>query len=377
VIIFVEGSPGSGKTYYVMHHLLETYYEWCARTDRWTPKSAVRVFTNIDACRVGESLDDAVRAAGGIHRFFTMEYQRRLKGDQDAQLVYVIDEVQRFFPRDFGKRKEDVGAKDVLTFWQMHRHLGVSAYLVTQDLKTVVLELRVLSEYLVRAARRTMSVFGEFWYTYHGDERAKAWRKKRLSRDQRVFSAYRSMSGLEAERVSSAPLRWLAIMGAILALTALVWWWFLTGFRWTKGYAGSGRVEAATVARSAPAFEAGQATLDVLDRGDGRELAELPRTRRYVLVGVAGDEDAGRVWLEDEDGGQHQALASVVIDGCRCNVFARRAGSMLELAPGTMLTPLRRAARHGAERSGAPMRRRRVRVKRAAGSQLARISLKR
>src|SRR5262249_13314578 len=140
---------------------------------------------------------------------FSMAVQKEMA--KSHRLVYVIDEAQRFFHSGFRER-------DVFFFFQYHRHLGVDVYLITQDVKTLALELRNLSEYYVRAVRRTYSLAGEFRYRFFGSPYDDApFKTKVLRPDGRVFAQYRSMSSVEVERIASAPRR-IAVMIAVLVV---------------------------------------------------------------------------------------------------------------------------------------------------------------
>lgn len=207
-IRIITGVPGSGKTYYAVHHLLNNYFKWDAQLDWWVPTSAeIRVVTNIDSFKIGVQLDSLMEKAGGPAKFFTVPYLKQVFGE--CQVLFVLDECQRYFDRKFYD-------KSVFYYFQYHRHMGHDVYLITQDVETLAKELRNLCEYQIVAARRSLSFFGEFRYrfvqsSYQG---AEAFMSKVLKRDARVFAVYTSMMGKEKEKIASAPRRyavWFAV----------------------------------------------------------------------------------------------------------------------------------------------------------------------
>ena len=47
-IYSITGKPGSGKTFYAVHHLTAKYFEWNAVHKEFLPKFGVSLVTNID-----------------------------------------------------------------------------------------------------------------------------------------------------------------------------------------------------------------------------------------------------------------------------------------------------------------------------------------
>lgn len=327
----VEGVPGSGKTYYAVHHLVTNYFRWDDAADAYVKRDErLRVISNIDRLSIAESLDDLVRAAGGIAKFFTWSHQKALA--ETHRLVYVIDEAQTWFPRTFRN-------VDVFTFFQKHRHLGVDVYLITQDVATLALELRQLAEYYVRAVRRTFSLMGEFRYKFVGSPTDKTgFRTKVLKRDRGVFALYTSMTADETEKVKSAPLRYLIIFTVgLLAFFGFIYW---IAFHYWPAKARPARAEAATVSRKPPAA-ANQSTQINLPAGNSSVMPAIAPTPAPapVVVAIAQARVAGLVLHENGDGlvvaevgdlVQRWRLSDFIVR-CQCDPAHLPPGAVVEL----------------------------------------------
>lgn len=206
----VEGVPGAGKTYFAVHHLLHTYFDWNDDLVKWVLKSEFAdlvLITNIDSFDFALSLEDLLEQNGGIENFFTYEFQASFHAGK--KIVYLIDEAQGLFPYK-------LYAPKVFLYFQKHRHLGHDVYLITQDADHLAKGLRTLAEFHVRAARRTLSVAGEFRYRFVDPVTDDCWKTKVLRRDGRIFNFYRSMTGHETEKLGSAPRRFIMITAALL-----------------------------------------------------------------------------------------------------------------------------------------------------------------
>lgn len=93
----ISGKPGSGKSYYAFYKLItenftfdKTFYEWKIKND-------VNIFTNIDGLKLNHfDLDLFIKQAGGINKFFTVDYQKILM-ETYPNIIYIIDESQKKF----------------------------------------------------------------------------------------------------------------------------------------------------------------------------------------------------------------------------------------------------------------------------------------
>lgn len=198
-IRIIQGVPGSGKTYYAVRHLAKHY---CQQTEDGTYylKDDVTVFTNIDSFKPDHhDLAEAVRKAGGADEFFNLENQRALTESIGGQIIYIIDEAQRYW------RKGDRGHHQAYEYFELHRHLGHDIYLVTQNARKLPGDLVCLAEYLIDAAPRTRSMIGEMKYKWLSDGeiiKREAWKP-----EQAIFDLYKSMDMGEAEKTTNPVIR--------------------------------------------------------------------------------------------------------------------------------------------------------------------------
>src|SRR5581483_1584352 len=227
-IRIVEGVPGSGKSYFAVHHLLTKYFRWDSDLSEWVKKddwSTLVIVTNIDGFPYSESLEKLVEDAGSLEQFFSYEYQERLSAG--APYVYLIDEAQGLFPYTYRDTR-------VFLFFQKHRHLGMDIYLITQDADHLAKCLRSLSEFHIVAARRSLSFMGELRYRFVDPQTRECWQTKVLRKDGRIFSFYRSFSALETERQSSVPRRFFTVFAvAVVLVIAIFYWGFIYRLRKT------------------------------------------------------------------------------------------------------------------------------------------------
>jgi len=190
----VEGVPGSGKTYYAVHYLLKHFFEYDEFYDEYLEKDgkSVLVISNIENLRIPHLELDILIERFGLEKFFTVEnFERIQKQYRVKNIVLVIDEAQKYFPRKFF-------SKDVFYFFQYHRHLGVDVFLLTQSRTTLAKELVVLSEYIVRAVPRS-SQPAFFVYHYFDVDGNKLFTRT-LKKDSKVFRAYQSQRVEEVEK---------------------------------------------------------------------------------------------------------------------------------------------------------------------------------
>ncbi len=225
MITLVEGNIGSGKTYFVVHQILNRYYKFCETEIRWIPRPDMEftLYSNVDGFHIAKDLDEAIRKAGGVSKFFNAEYQQEF-----ARLnkhIYVIDEVQKpeFFHRKFYDPK-------VFYFFQYHRHFGVDIYLITQDVYSVARELQTLPEYRINAVRRSYAYAKEFRYHYMCGK--DIFRRRTLRIDLKVFSAYRSSTVDSSHNVSFFSRKYYIYIGLFVFL-AVVGFTFMLKYRFS------------------------------------------------------------------------------------------------------------------------------------------------
>lgn len=177
MITLVEGTIGSGKTYFVVSELIRRFFVWDNVEVTFKKfDDDFEIYTNIDGFRHGLDLKNAIDNVGGIESFFSIEFQRQLTNLKKH--IYVIDEAQIYFPRKYYNVK-------VFNFFQYSRHMGIDVYLITQDIYSLARELQTLNEYHIKVVRRSFSFLGEFRYNYMSGY--DVLKRKTLKSDKRVF----------------------------------------------------------------------------------------------------------------------------------------------------------------------------------------------
>lgn len=203
-IRLITGVPGAGKTFYAVKHLVDNYFDCDPVSGVYRAKEGVTVITNIESLRLPTlDLDEIMKASGKvIDTFFTVPFQTKVL-EKYPHLVYMIDECQRFFPYRYSNR-------DVLYFFEYHRHLGIDIYLLTQSSNLLAHGLRELCEVEIRAIRRTASVFGALQYrVISAGENID---RKILRRDKKIFDLYVSMVAVEKEKIRNPLVRYILIL---------------------------------------------------------------------------------------------------------------------------------------------------------------------
>ncbi len=221
----IEGVPGSGKTYYAVRHLAKNY---CNQTEDgvYYLKDEVTVITNIDSFKpdhhdLRESIRSIKREDGkpaSPDDFFNLPFQQSLTDEIGGQIVYIIDEAQRFW------RKGDRGHHDVYEYFELHRHLGHDIYLVTQNARKLPGDLVCLAEYIIQAAPRTRSIVGEMKYKWLSDGeviKREAWKP-----EQAIFDLYKSMDMGESEKISNPVMRTVAYVSVLVVLIMGSGFWY-------------------------------------------------------------------------------------------------------------------------------------------------------
>lgn len=226
MITLVEGNIGSGKSYFVVREVLSRYYKFSEEELRWLPRTDIEftIYSNVDGFLVANDLNEAIRAAGGLSKFFTVEYQEVFS--RLNKHIYVMDEVQKpeFFHRKFYDPK-------VFYFFQYHRHLGIDIYLITQDVYSLARELQCLPEYRIKSVRRSYSYAKEFRYHYMvGND---IFRRKTFKVDLRVFSAFRSSTVDNSHKVELFSKKYFIYIG-FFVLLAFAGFYFMIKFRFSS-----------------------------------------------------------------------------------------------------------------------------------------------
>lgn len=212
-IRLITGVPGSGKSYYAVRHLRNTYCEYNKEEKTWYLKKGYTIITNIDCLLIEHlDLDDVLKKCNKtIGEFFTEPYQQSIT-KKYPKIIYFLDEAQKFFPR---RNKYN---EQTWFYFQYHRHLGHDVYLMSQDARTLPVELTCLSEFEIRACPRTLSVFGELKYNIKAG--GEIIDRKIIKKDKNVFKLYKSMDADESEKLKNPFKKWF-ILFAVLGVVSV------------------------------------------------------------------------------------------------------------------------------------------------------------
>lgn len=220
-IRLITGVPGSGKTYYAVHHLIENYCSFNKETQEYELKQNHTIITNIDSLTLPHiNLEDAIQKSGKtIHEFFQVPFQEKIS-QKYKKIIYLLDEAQRFFPY-----RNKIGS-ETWFYFEYHRHLGHDVYIITQDKKLMAQNIVLLAENELRATKRSFSLLGEFRYLLKCDndiiDRITIRSKKK------VFDVYKSFETQTSEKVKN-PFKKYIIALTIASILVFVWF-FKTSF---------------------------------------------------------------------------------------------------------------------------------------------------
>ena len=220
-IRLITGVPGSGKTYYAVHHLLENYCSLNKETQEYELKQDYTILTNIDSLTLPHiNLEDAVQKSGKtIHEFFQVPFQEKIS-QKYKKIIYLLDEAQRFFPY------RNKISSETWFYFEYHRHLGHDVYIITQDKKLMAQNIILLAENELRAAKRTFSLLGEFRYLLKCDNEIID--RITIRSKKKVFDVYKSFETQTTEKVKNPFKKY--IIGLSVASIIVFLWFFKTAF---------------------------------------------------------------------------------------------------------------------------------------------------
>lgn len=238
-IRIIEGIPGSGKSYYAVKHLADRYFEK-QKDGRYELIQPITIITNIDSFQPEHlSLQNLTKDAGGVKAFFSEYYQKALTECIGGQIVYIIDEAQKWFRK--GARDLD----EVYSYFEYHRHFGHDIYLITQNSKKLPYDIYCLTEYIIVAAPRSRAVIGEFKYKWMSD--GEILKREGFKPDSGIFALYKSMDQKEVEKISNPVMKTAGL--AVLAVL------FVMGFgiyyfkvKWMGGNTSSAKAVSSAIA---------------------------------------------------------------------------------------------------------------------------------
>ena len=205
MIVLITGKIGGGKTYFAVNYTVEKFFEYKPSIFQYVPnRKNFRIITNIDSLEMPHSNLDFEIEKHGIEKVFSREYVG------DDQVVFIIDEAQKYFDRKFYNKK-------VFEFFQMIRHYGVDCLLITQDVGTIARELRELCEYEIEAQARSRRTQNTFIYKYKSQN--EIFKRQMIRFNKKVAMLYRSQLKDESEKV---PKVWrnFVIIGIMCVLIA-------------------------------------------------------------------------------------------------------------------------------------------------------------
>ena len=211
-INIVTGVPGSGKSYYAVHHLFKNYCNYDKETREVTLKPGYTIISNIDCLNIEHiNLKDAMdRSKKSLEQFFHVEYQKKIT-EKYNKIIYFLDEAQQLFSR----RYKD---ENVFFYFQYHRHLGHDVYIMTQNIQLIPKDISQLAEVEIRACPRTLSILGELKYNVKSGYEVID--KKVLKKKKLVFDLYKSMDQKESEKIKNPLMKyvWLALVFLVCGL---------------------------------------------------------------------------------------------------------------------------------------------------------------
>ena len=222
----IGGVPGGGKTFYAVRHIAKNYFKKNDNTGVYELARECLIITNIDDFQPDHvDLKKEIDAAGSAARsriensglsdreiksalndldpvseFFSFEYQEKYK-EGKPNIVYVIDEAQRYFRRGSERSLKD---NKVFDYFEYHRHWGQEIYLITQNEKKLPPDIVYLVEYIISAVPRSRTI--GYGFKYNWVSGSDIIRTETCLPDKGVFALYKSMDSAESEKVKNPML---------------------------------------------------------------------------------------------------------------------------------------------------------------------------
>ena len=282
------GVPGSGKTYLMVKSFIDLFCTWNKETGRFVLKEDHQdkiLVSNVEGLTLPhldietmmnercmqlaraecsknianlliDDLQDVIDEhyykflEEKVRWFFEYAYQKQLS-DKHGPIIYLIEESQRYFDsKELGRQK---WVRDVLFFFEKHRHFGHSIFCDTQHHTKLHKGIVALFETETRAKPRTLSVMGEFKYNEYADGAKTNQVPIIVKPDKRIYQTYKSMTHKEDVKTKKPVLK-ILIFVCTMALFSL----FMINY--AKDNLGASSVQAQTSApptQSAPSPPAG------------------------------------------------------------------------------------------------------------------------
>ena len=248
------GVPGSGKTYLLVKGFIDLFCTWDKDTGRFVLKSDHQdkvLISNIEgltlphldletmmhercmqlarkACSddiknlLIDDLQDVIDEhyfnllQEKIRWFFTYNFQKQLTSKY-GPVIYLIEESQRYFDsKELGRQK---WVRDVLFYFEKHRHFGHSIFCDTQHSSKLHKGIIALFETETRAKPRTLSVIGEFKYNEYADGAKTNQVPIVVKPDKRICQTYKSMTHKEDVKTKKPVLKIFVFVIAMMAVS--------------------------------------------------------------------------------------------------------------------------------------------------------------
>lgn len=143
MILFMTGTPGSGKSYSMAHKIKESLHQ--EKNVISTVQINLNKITNNGKRKIGvfEYIPIFELTPEKLYRFAVKNH---IKGKEKQTLVF-IDECQLIFnTREYSKSNR----MPWIEFFSTHRHMGFDIYLITQNDRTIDRQIRSLVEHEVK-----------------------------------------------------------------------------------------------------------------------------------------------------------------------------------------------------------------------------------
>jgi len=188
MIIFHEGSPGSGKTYDAVVKIIANLkkgrkvYTNVEGLDRPECREMMKCKTGLDDYQIDNQLNNLPEEK--IKNFYDFV--------ENGSMV-VIDEIHKYFNSRDWQTQEN---RKVADWCSTHRHYGFDAIFITQRIEKCDSQVRTLTEWTYRYKK--VNFLGSFvnksyvCFAYSGDDTTQALTKKVSRYDPEIFACYKS-----------------------------------------------------------------------------------------------------------------------------------------------------------------------------------------
>jgi zona occludens toxin (predicted ATPase) len=208
-INLITGVPGAGKSYLAVNMIIQKY---CNNDNGiYHVKPEYTIITNIDGLKIDCLFIDQILDQTGltVDQFFTVDYQKQVT-KKYKNIVYLLDECQTYFRTGYKNN-------DVFFFFEYHRHLGITLFLVTQSKYLLPKQITVHCETETRAVRRTLSFFGEFKYNILSE--GEIIDRKLCKPKKQIFDLYKSQESMEVEKPKNPMKKYGILLFLFIAIS--------------------------------------------------------------------------------------------------------------------------------------------------------------